>query len=435
MLRPGQAVVLCVIALLTIGVVMVNSAGMSIDPTRAVTIQSILLSRSTAYMALALAAMAVVSFLPVRRLAELATARPAPPATVTIPQAFASLRPMWFAVAAIVALLLTVYLPVIGREVNGSARWIALPIGGAAADPSAGGGLSMQPSELAKWGLVLIIAWYGATRAHLLPRFWVGLVPALGAVGIVAGLVIKEDLGTGALIGMVAAILLLAAGARVTHFVALAPIGIAVLGVAVYASPYRVNRILAFLNPYADPEGTGYHMIQSMVAVANGQIFGRGLGFGLQKFGYLPEDRTDFLFAVICEELGLMGAAVVIALYCGLLWSGLMIIRREPHPMLRLAALGVILTVGLQAVINLAVVTGVGPTKGIALPMLSSGGTGWILTAASLGLLVAMDRAQARFPADAPSLTAEHGRADGADAPIVVTTAARSWPGVAKGAS
>lgn len=438
MLRPGQAVVLCVIALLTIGVVMVNSAGMSIDPKRAVTIQSILLSRSTAYMAMALAAMAVVAFLPVRRLAEIATARPSPPATASLPQALVSLRPMWFAVAAIVALLMLVYLPVIGREVNGSARWVALPIGGAAADPSAGGGLSMQPSELAKWGLVLVMAWYGATRAHLLPRFWLGLVPALIAIGIVAGLVIKEDLGTGALIGMVAAVMLLASGARILHFLALAPIGLAVLAVAVYTSPYRINRILAFLDPYADPEGTGYHMIQSMVAVANGQVFGRGLGFGLQKFGYLPEDRTDFLFAVICEELGLMGAAVVVALYCGLLWSGLTIIRREGeggHPMLRLAALGVILTVGLQAVINLAVVTGVGPTKGIALPMLSSGGTGWILTAASLGLLVALDRAQARDPAGAPGLTTDRGSDTGGGAPIVVTTAARSWPGVAKRAS
>lgn len=235
---------------------------------------------------------------------------------------------------------------------------------------------------------------------------------------------------------MVAVVMLVAAGARIAHFLALAPIGLAAFAAAVYASPYRLDRILAFLNPYADPEGTGYHMIQSMVAVANGQVFGRGLGFGLQKFGYLPEDRTDFLFAVICEELGLMGAAIVIVLYCGLLWSGHVIIRREHNPLLKLAALGVVLTVGIQAVINLAVVTGMGPTKGIALPMLSSGGTGWILTAASLGLLVALDRTQGRVPADAPEFAADgSGSAGGNGAPIVVTSAAREWPNLAKRAS
>lgn len=436
MLRPGQTVVLCVIALLTIGVVMVNSAGMSIDPKQAVTFQSILLSRSSAYMVLALAALAAVACLPIRPLADFLASRRAPAHTATLAATFGSLRPMWFAVLAMIAVLLTVYLPVIGREVNGSARWVVLPIGGRAADPAAGGGLSMQPSELAKWGLVLLMAWYGATRAHRLPRFWHGLFPALVAVGAVAGMIIKEDLGTGALVTAVAAIMLIAAGARLLHFAAMAPLGLAAVAGAIIISPYRVNRILAFLNPYADPEGTGYHMIQSMVAVANGEIFGRGLGFGLQKFGYLPEDRTDFLFAVICEELGLMGATVVIALYSALLLSGLAIIKREHNPFLKLLALGIIATVGLQAVINLAVVTGLGPTKGIALPLLSSGGTGWILTAASLGLLVAIDRSQSLSPlAESGSDGGDNPATGDPDAPIVITPAARSWPALSRHAS
>jgi cell division protein FtsW len=235
---------------------------------------------------------------------------------------------------------------------------------------------------------------------------------------------------------MVAAVMLIAAGARLWHFAAMAPLGLAAVAGAIIVSPYRVKRILAFMDPYADPEGTGYHMIQSMVAVANGQVFGRGLGFGLQKFGYLPEDRTDFLFAVICEELGLMGATAVIALYAGLLWAGLAIIRREPNTLLKLAALGVVATVGLQAVINLAVVTGLGPTKGIALPLLSSGGTGWILTAASLGLLVAIDRTQRATPIGTPrDAGGEDGGSQPAGSPIVVTSAARSWPMVSRRAS
>jgi cell division protein FtsW len=164
----------------------------------------------------------------------------------------------------------------------------------------------------------------------------------------------------------------------------------------VIASPYRLTRIETFFNPYLQPQKAGYHMIQSMLAISGGEGPGRGLGYGLQKFGYLPEDTTDFLFPVICEELGVAGAAVVIGLYVLLLWAGLSIVRREGTLVLKLVGTGVLATVGLQALINLVVVTGLGPTKGIALPLISSGGTGWIMTAASLGLLVAMDSRHAQ---------------------------------------
>jgi cell division protein FtsW len=177
------------------------------------------------------------------------------------------------------------------------------------------------------------------------------------------------------------------------------PIAAAGVVYAILTSEYRVKRILAFIDPYADPQGIGYHTIQSLVAVAGGEGFGRGLGHGLQKFGYLPEDRTDFLFAIICEELGIAGAGLVITLFLTLLFAGITIAARERSPMLRLFTLGVIATVCLQAIINLAVVTGLAPTKGIALPLLSSGGTGWILTAFSLGLLIAIDRGNAGYAA------------------------------------
>jgi cell division protein FtsW len=385
MLRPGHAVLLCVLALLTIGVVMVNSADLSIDPREAVTAQSILLSRSTVYMGLAMLAMACVAAMPIRRLTLPFSDKPVPPPQ-SILDAVVSLKGMWLVVLAMLAILSLTYFPVIGKEVNNSHRWIGIP--------TAKSGLSIQPSEIAKWGLVGLMAWYGASRATVIRRFWTGLLPALVAVGAVVVVVTKEDLGTGALLAAVACLILLAAGARVWHFALLAPAGLAGLAAAVMLSPYRVHRLTAFLDPWADPEGKGYHMIQSMISVANGRIFGRGLGFGLQKFGYLPEDRTDFLFAVICEELGLAGAAMVMSLYAALLVAGYLIIRRERNPFLKLVSLGITATVGLQAIINLAVVTGLGPTKGIALPMLSSGGTGWILTAASLGVLVAIDRTQ-----------------------------------------
>jgi cell division protein FtsW len=339
-------------------------------------------------MVMALIALLASSLLPVRRLAEGLIAPGASNEAAGGPRSLIGPPMLWIAVAGLMGVLATVYLPFIGREINGSHRWLEVKL------PSVGK-VSLQPSEIAKWAVVVMLAWYGARIGERMGRFWTGLLPILAATGAVAGFIVIEDLGTGVLIGAVAAIVLLAVGARWWHLALLAPPAMAALYFAVASSEYRMKRLTAFLDPYADPEKTGFHMIQSMTAVANGEVTGRGLGFGLQKFGYLPEDRTDFLFAVICEELGVAGAAMVVALYIGVLWAGYLVMRREQNMMLKLVALGVLATVGIQALINLAVVTGLGPTKGIALPLLSSGGTGWILTAASLGLVVAIDRHQA----------------------------------------
>ena len=164
------------------------------------------------------------------------------------------------------------------------------------------------------------------------------------------------------------------------------------LTAAVLMSPYRIDRVRAFLDPWQDPQGIGYHVIQSMVTVAGGGVAGRGLGNSIQKFGYLPEDTTDFIFAIISEELGLVGVTVVVCLYGAMLMCGLSVITRVGHPFGKLLGLGILLTLGFQALINMMVVTGLAPTKGIALPLISAGGTGWILTAFCVGLLVAMDR-------------------------------------------
>lgn len=392
MLRPGQVIVICVVALLTLGVVMVNSAGLSVGNSGPPTLAALLLSRSTIYMALALLAMGLVVLLaPVRRVAAL-SAVPAPAPD----RGGWSMPLLWAGAFALVAICAIVYLPGLGAAKKGSHRWIEFTIPGI-------GPQSIQPSELAKWGVVALTAGYAAVMGPRLHRFWTGLVPGLAAVGVVAGAVVIEDLGTAVLLVGAAVIVLLAGGARLWQFLLMVPLGLGAVAAAVIAQPYRVQRVLTFLDPYADPLGKGFHMIQSMVAVANGEVFGRGLGHGLQKFGYLPEDTTDFLFAIICEELGLFGAALVIGLYAALLAAGVAIIRRQQAPTLKLLALGVLSTVGLQAIINLAVVTGLGPTKGIALPLLSSGGTGWILTAASLGLLVAIDRLPDQAPAPLPA--------------------------------
>jgi cell division protein FtsW len=370
MLRPGDGIVLSVFGLLAIGVVMVNSADLTIDPAQAVTFQSIALSRATVYMAVAVATMLLIGRLPIARLAT--------------SERFFRLIPWLFPV--LIGVLLLSYLPGIGHEVNGARRWIQVP----------GTGLTMQPSEIAKWGIIFVLAWHCVRRAGVMHRFDSGLLPGLAMIGVIAALIAHQDLGTGVLIGLAGCLMLVAAGGRIGQLLAFVPLGVIGFIIAVRAEPYRMRRIETFINPYLDPEGSGYHMIQSLVAVANGNGFGRGLGFGLQKFGYLPEDRTDFLFAVICEELGIAGAALVIALYAYLMWSIVQIVRREESALLKLIGLGVGATLGLQAAINLAVVTGLAPTKGIALPLLSYGGTGWILTAASLGIIVAMDRAHSR---------------------------------------
>jgi cell division protein FtsW len=397
MLRPGHILTLCALALLTLGVVMVNSALMTVAPVDGdgnqlpgVTAESILTSRSTLYMALALGALALAAVLPVRRLAPLLVE---PVRRDGSPHA--GLRALLVCTLGLMLVLCLVYLPVIGHEANGSARWIRL------------GGQSFQPSELVKWAAIALMAWYGAARAPWMGSFRLGLLPGLLALGALCVLVVKEDLGTGVLIGLAGALVLLASGARLGHLALFVPVGLVGIAAAIVISPYRIQRILAFVDPFADPQGSGYHVIQSMAAIAGGGGTGRGLGHGFQKFGYLPEDHTDFLFAVVCEEMGIAGAALVIGLYVLLILTGLGIARREPDRFLKLLGFGIIATIGLQAVINLFVVTGLAPTKGIALPLMSSGGTGWILTGACLGLLAAMDRTQ---PDDAPepAHAAEH---------------------------
>lgn len=426
MLRPGQIIFLCALSLLVIGVVMVTSAGMKVDPVEVVPVgppptpddvahsvgsvlSRVLLGSSALYMVLAVLAMSATSVFPIKRLAIFGDG-----AAESDRGRRQALAVIMLGVVALVAVLALPYVPGLGRTMNGSQRWISFPVPGFRK-------LSFQPSELAKWGLVVLTAAYCASRSDLLSRFWTGLLPGLLGVGVVAGAVAHEDLGTGVLMVAAAGVVLLAAGARLWQFLIFIPPAAAGLIGLIITSPYRVERLRTFVDPYLDPQGAGYHMIQSMAAVAGGEGFGRGLGFGLQKFDYLPEDTTDFLFAIICEELGIAGAAVVLSLYVALLWAGLAIVRRESSVMLKLLGIGVLATVGFQAVINLAVVTGLGPTKGIALPLVSSGGTGWILTAASLGLIIAMDRAHARR-ADAAEPTGAPEPVPQAEPALVIRT-------------
>ncbi len=360
---------LCVVALLGLAVVMVHSAGMTVSTTHHGTL-AILTSRNAAFAAAAIAAMLLAW-------------------RINIREAYRShgwFNPLAWALFIAVLLQFLTLVPHVGKEVNGARRWLAI------------GPITFQPSELVKWVMVLAVAWWCARRGGIIHRFWHGLVPIGVLVAAGCGLIIKEDLGTAALIGMVSLAMLIAGGARLWQLLLVIPPAVAALAIAIAYSPYRRARLLAFSDPWADPRGIGYHPIQSMLAVAQGGPTGMGVGYGIQKFGYLPEDTTDFIFAIICEEMGMAGAMLVIGLYLAILWTGLGIVRDCKDTFGRLVGLGVLLTVGLQATINIAVVTVVVPTKGIALPLISSGGTGWIVTAFMLGLVASLDEANRLEP-------------------------------------
>jgi len=403
-MRSGSIIALLVLALFVFGVVMVSSARLTplrggdarirVDPETATSVYldasdrpatadlpgrlvfDTLLGKDGRLALAAIIALGIGALVPIERLASLGgLAAPAP----------------WL-VAGIVGLqLMTI---VAGDSAHGATRWLEI------------GPVRFQPSELAKWGLPAVVAWHCVRHAEGMQRFVTGLLPPLVLSAIVCALIAKEDLGTAVLVMLVCVAMLVAAGGRIRQVLALIPLGVVAFVGFVVLEPYRMRRIAAFLEPYADAGDTGYQVIQSMGAIAGGGLGGRGLGHSLQKFDYLPFDHTDFIFAIICEELGVFGAALLLLIFAGVLLAGLSIItgRSSPAgadpelaevavpPFSRLLGFGIILTFGLQAAINIAVVTGLAPTKGIALPLVSQGGTGWILTAFSLGLVISMDR-------------------------------------------
>jgi cell division protein FtsW len=261
-------------------------------------------------------------------------------------------------------------------------------------------GLVFQPSELAKLALVVFMAVFLARRLNEARSFWRTLLPGLTVVGLVAGLVGIEDFGTAGLLALVGGAMLLAAGCRVAHMAAMAVPAFAAAAFLVISEPYRFTRLTTFFDIWADPRGAGYHPVQSLATIASGGWFGRGLGAGVQKYGYLPAIQTDFIFAGLCEETGVLGGMVVILLFLTLLVMGLRITRHGPPGAPSLLAFGVTTLITLQAVINIAVVTVMAPTKGIALPFVSAGGSGIVFLAALAGLLAAVAYASRTEPAD-----------------------------------
>jgi cell division protein FtsW len=261
------------------------------------------------------------------------------------------------------------------RPVNDAHRWIRL------------GALSFQPAELAKLSMVLFLAYHIERRAERLGEL-VTLVPALLLLGWFGFLVlIQPDLGTAFCLVLTGAVMLYAAGVRLRYFAVLALPAAVVLYAAVMTVPWRRVRLATFFDPWADPQGAGYQVIQSLIAVGTGGVTGVGLMEGRQKLFYLPYPYSDFIYAVIGEELGLLGALAVVLAFVVLLWRGLRAAWSAPDDFGRFLAAGITLSIVFQALINVSVVLGLLPPKGIPLPFISAGGSSLVFALAGVGLV------------------------------------------------
>jgi cell division protein FtsW len=291
-------------------------------------------------------------------------------------------HPVVLLLALTAVLNLIVLVPGVGISKNGARRWLPL------------GFTQLQPSELAKWAVVIFLAWWLTRRAEDLDKFFKGLLPTLIPIGAMCLLIVIQDFGTAALIAVCALTMLLTGRVKLWHLAVLIPPVLCAGLWFVMHKEYRWKRMTAFLDPWANPQREGYHMIQSLLSFSTGGVPGKGLGNGIQKLGYLPEDTTDFIFAVICEELGLFGALLTVALYLGILYVAWQVVKQKRDDFGRMLAFGIGSMVGLQATINIAVATVSVPTKGLSLPLISAGGSGLVITCAALGLLCSITRHQ-----------------------------------------
>jgi len=285
-----------------------------------------------------------------------------------------------------------VLIPRFGTEINYARRWLRIPIG-----PFK---VSFQPSELAKWSLVLFIAAFCDKYADSIKSVWGRFVPICSIVGLVVALIVIEDVGTAALISLLAFLMLIIAGAKWWHVLAPLPFGILGFLYVLIHSPARLERIWAWIWPEKYGGTVGYQANQSLIALGSGGILGKGLGEGICKYGHLPEDTTDFIFAIIGEELGFVGNAAVILLFIIFMCLGIVIILRCKDRFGQFLAGGIVLAIGIQAAINIGVVTVVLPTKGIPLPFVSAGGTSLLLSSAAVGVLLSIARQTAAKPAE-----------------------------------
>ena len=276
-----------------------------------------------------------------------------------------------FTLLALVAVL------IVGPEINGTHRWFAVA------------GVGIQPSELAKLAVILFAAAVLERRMERIgePKYALGPIVVV-LVPMLALIMFQPDFGSSVALLAIVAVMVFAAGLPWRYLASAALAVVPVVAAVAILAPYRVARLTAFLDPWADRSDTGYQVVQSLIAVGTGGLTGKGLGYSTQKLGYLPYPHTDFIYAVVGEELGLVGASVLLVCFCIITWRGLKTASRAPDSFGALLALGLTAMIAVQAFVNMSVVLGLLPTKGITLPFISAGGSSLIMSLAAMGVLL-----------------------------------------------
>lgn len=285
-------------------------------------------------------------------------------------------------VVASLILVVAVFIPGIGLELLGAKRWIVV------------GGFSLQPSELVKVGFLIYLAAWLEKRGRDVEDTHYGFIPFMIMLGILVLLIAiaQKDLGTTIVIGVISVVVYFVAGAPIKHLGAMFGGGIAAFLLLVAIAPYRINRIKAFLDPGSDPQGIGYHVTQSLLAVGSGGFLGVGLGHSRQKFNYLPEVATDSIFAIVAEELGFLFAAGIVLLFLAITMRALHIAKHAPDQFGKLLAVGIATWIGFQAFVNIGAMLSLMPLTGITLPFISYGSSSLITLMAAVGILANISR-------------------------------------------
>ena len=283
-------------------------------------------------------------------------------------------RMIWFLLGVVALMLIAV---LFARPINGTRRWFGV------------GGFGIQPSELAKLAAIMFTALILERRRHRINEVQYSLLPIGVIVGGLVGLILLQpDFGTAVSLLAVIGMMVFAAGISYRYLLGGALLMLPALYVILMQADYRRRRLLTFMDPWADPLGDGFQIIQSLIAVGTGGVLGKGLMSGVQKLFYLPEPFTDFIFAVISEETGLLGASMVVLCFCVIAWRGLRTSMRAPDSFGAFLALGITMMLVLQAFVNISVVLGLMPTKGIPLPLVSAGGSSLLINLVAVGVLL-----------------------------------------------
>ncbi len=284
-------------------------------------------------------------------------------------------------VAILVSIALLVAVLIFGQETNGAKRWIVI------------GGQSVQPSEIAKFGMMLYMCSFMSKKHAVMRSFSKGMLPMLLVIGVICGLVmLQPNMSMAVIMGLMGYALLFVGGCDTKQMLLLAVALVAMFGLLAVIEPYRMARLTSFTNPWADPLGDGYQLIQSYYALGAGGLFGVGLNNSKQKLLYMTYGESDFIFAIVCEELGLVGGLAVIAAYGFIIYRGVRIALRCRDRFGSLLAAGITVVFGVQVFVNIGVCTGLLPTTGQALPFISAGGSSMMIFLAAMGVLLSISR-------------------------------------------